>query len=139
MNTSHDTVDHPKRVRSYRGDTDRGAGNPPALLAIPTKVCRRSSTARRPVPMCAITHWTYLSPWPRRSRSRMATSAPLCSSPTACCSAPGWGNCSSPPVDEADPGLVDQFTDLLARAYLHAESDGVKDLLRSRGLIRPRG
>ena len=37
------------------------------------------------------------------------------------------------PVDEEDPSLADTFNNLLARAYIYGESDGVKDLLRSRG------
>ena len=36
------------------------------------------------------------------------------------------------PVDEADPAR--RFTELLARAYLFDEHDGVKDLLRKKGL-----
>lgn len=38
------------------------------------------------------------------------------------------------PVDEADPAVADLFNDLLARAYVLGEHDGVKDLLRERGL-----
>ena len=38
------------------------------------------------------------------------------------------------PVDDDDPGLARTFNDLLARAYVYGERDGVKVLLRSRGL-----
>ncbi len=41
------------------------------------------------------------------------------------------------PVDERDPSLADSFNDLLARAYVHDEHRGVKDLLRSHGLTDP--
>lgn len=37
------------------------------------------------------------------------------------------------PVD--DPGLADAFNALLAAAYVHGEHDGVKDLLRTHGLV----
>ncbi len=37
------------------------------------------------------------------------------------------------PVD--DPRLADSFNTLLAAAYLHDEHDGVKDLLRTHGLV----
>ncbi len=39
------------------------------------------------------------------------------------------------PVDDDDPSLAATFHHLLARAYVYGERDGVKDLLRSRGLI----
>lgn len=38
------------------------------------------------------------------------------------------------PVDEDDPAVADEFNDLLARAYVRGERDGLKDLLRDRGL-----
>ncbi len=38
------------------------------------------------------------------------------------------------PVDDNDPNLARTFNDLLARAYIYGEGDGVKALLRSRGL-----
>lgn len=38
------------------------------------------------------------------------------------------------PVDDADPSVADTFNDLLARAYVHDEDAGVKDMLRDRGL-----
>ena len=38
------------------------------------------------------------------------------------------------PVDDNDPSLARTFNDLLARAYVYSERDGVKALLRSRGL-----
>lgn len=38
------------------------------------------------------------------------------------------------PVDDNDPSLARTFNDLLARAYIYGEHDGVKTLLRSRGL-----
>jgi prophage maintenance system killer protein len=40
------------------------------------------------------------------------------------------------PVDDDDPSLARTFNDLLAKAYVYAERDGVKELLRSRGLTR---
>jgi prophage maintenance system killer protein len=40
------------------------------------------------------------------------------------------------PVDDDDPSLAKTFNDLLARAYVYDERDGVKELLRSRGLTR---
>jgi len=40
------------------------------------------------------------------------------------------------PVDDNDPSLARTFNDLLARAYVYADRDGVKALLRSRGLTR---
>lgn len=40
------------------------------------------------------------------------------------------------PVDDSDPSLSGAFHDLLARAYVYGEHDGVKDLLRLRGLTR---
>jgi hypothetical protein len=40
------------------------------------------------------------------------------------------------PVDDNDPSLAGTFNDLLARAYVYGEHDGVKALLRSRGLTR---
>lgn len=40
------------------------------------------------------------------------------------------------PVDDNDPSLARTFNDLLARAYLYGEHDGVKVLLQSRGLIK---
>ena len=42
------------------------------------------------------------------------------------------------PVDDNDPSLARTFNDLLARAYIYDERDGVKELLRSRGLTRLR-
>jgi prophage maintenance system killer protein len=38
------------------------------------------------------------------------------------------------PVDDNDARLATTFNDLLARAYINNERDGVKELLRSRGL-----
>ncbi|MDP9904598.1 Fic family protein [Arthrobacter bambusae] len=38
------------------------------------------------------------------------------------------------PVDEHDPRVADKFNDLLARAYIFDEHDGVKEMLRDRGL-----
>lgn len=38
------------------------------------------------------------------------------------------------PVDDNDSSLARRFNDLLARAYVYGEYDGVKALLRSRGL-----
>jgi prophage maintenance system killer protein len=40
------------------------------------------------------------------------------------------------PVDDHDPSLAAMFHDLLARAYVYGEGDGVKELLRGRGLTR---
>ncbi len=40
------------------------------------------------------------------------------------------------PVNDNDPGVARTFNDLLARAYIYGEHDGVKDLLRSHGLTR---
>lgn len=40
------------------------------------------------------------------------------------------------PVDDNDPSLARTFNDLLARAYIYGEHDGVKVLLQSRGLIK---
>ncbi|OHU47235.1 cell filamentation protein Fic [Mycobacteroides chelonae] len=40
------------------------------------------------------------------------------------------------PVDDNDPSVARAFNDLLARAYIHGENDGVKALLRRRGLTR---
>jgi prophage maintenance system killer protein len=40
------------------------------------------------------------------------------------------------PVDDDDPNLARTFNDLLARAYIYGERDGVKALLRSRGFAR---
>lgn len=40
------------------------------------------------------------------------------------------------PVDDNDPSLSGAFHDLLTRAYVYGEHDGVKDLLRLRGLTR---
>lgn len=37
------------------------------------------------------------------------------------------------PVDDEDPTLARAFNDLLARAYIHGEHNGVKTLLRDRG------
>lgn len=37
------------------------------------------------------------------------------------------------PVDENDPALADRFNDLLARAYVLNEHEGVKNLLRTQG------
>lgn len=39
------------------------------------------------------------------------------------------------PVDDDDPSLARRFNDLLARAYVLGEDEGVKALLRSRGLV----
>ncbi len=39
------------------------------------------------------------------------------------------------PVDEDDPSLSDRFNDRLARAYIHGDHDGVKDMLRVHGLV----
>ena len=41
------------------------------------------------------------------------------------------------PVDDNDPNLARTFNDLLARAYIYDEHDGVKALLRSQGLTTP--
>lgn len=49
----------------------------------------------------------------------------------------GAGTVLTIPVDEQDPSLSRRFNDLLARAYIHDEHDGVKDLLRQRG-FQPR-
>jgi prophage maintenance system killer protein len=38
------------------------------------------------------------------------------------------------PVDDNDPSLAKMFNDLLAKAYMYDEHDGVKDLLRIHGL-----
>lgn len=38
------------------------------------------------------------------------------------------------PVDDDDPGLAGTFNDLLARAYIFNEDDGVKAMMRSQGL-----
>ncbi|GAB3761209.1 Fic family protein [Microlunatus parietis] len=46
----------------------------------------------------------------------------------------GNGKLLTIPVDEDDPGLADTFNDLLARAYVMDEHEGVKELLRDRGL-----
>lgn len=40
------------------------------------------------------------------------------------------------PVDDHDPSLAAMFHDRLARAYVYGEGDGVKELLRGRGLTR---
>jgi prophage maintenance system killer protein len=40
------------------------------------------------------------------------------------------------PVDDDDPNLARTFNDLLARAYIYDERDGVDALLRSRGFSR---
>lgn len=40
------------------------------------------------------------------------------------------------PVNDNDPGVARTFNDLLARAYIYGEHDGVKDLLRSHGLTQ---
>ena len=37
------------------------------------------------------------------------------------------------PVDDQDPAVAGSFNDLLARAYVHNEPSGVKNLLRERG------
>ncbi|TCN45468.1 Fic/DOC family protein [Rhodococcus sp. SMB37] len=42
------------------------------------------------------------------------------------------------PVDENDPSLSDSFNDLLAKAYVRDERGGVKDLLRTHGLVAPK-
>lgn len=47
----------------------------------------------------------------------------------------GVGRMLSVPVDENDPEVSDEFTDLLAVAYLRGEHDAVKNLLREHGLI----
>lgn len=39
------------------------------------------------------------------------------------------------PVEDENPDIERQFNDLLARAYIHDEHDGVKALLRERGLV----
>jgi prophage maintenance system killer protein len=46
----------------------------------------------------------------------------------------GTGALLTIPVDDDDPTLARTFNDLLARAYLYDERDGVKELLRTRGL-----
>lgn len=38
------------------------------------------------------------------------------------------------PVDDDDPGVARTFNELLARAYVYGEHDGVKESLRTRGL-----
>lgn len=38
------------------------------------------------------------------------------------------------PVDDNDPSLARTFNDLLARVYVYGEHEGVRGLLRSRGL-----
>lgn len=38
------------------------------------------------------------------------------------------------PVDDNDPSLAETFNVLLAQAYIYDERDGVKELLRRRGL-----
>lgn len=40
------------------------------------------------------------------------------------------------PVDDDDPRLARTFNDLLARAYVYDERDGVKELLRRPGLTK---
>ncbi|GAA1085676.1 Fic family protein [Tsukamurella spumae] len=40
------------------------------------------------------------------------------------------------PVSDTDPTVADAFNDLLARAYLFGEDDGVKNLLRRDGIVR---
>lgn len=45
----------------------------------------------------------------------------------------GTGKLLTIPVDERDPGVADSFNDLLARAYVLDEFEGVKDLLRRLG------
>ncbi|KXO89356.1 Fic family protein [Tsukamurella pseudospumae] len=39
------------------------------------------------------------------------------------------------PVSDTDPAVADTFNDLLARAYLLGEDDGVKNLLRRDGIV----
>ncbi|MET9328291.1 Fic family protein [Tsukamurella sp. NPDC003166] len=39
------------------------------------------------------------------------------------------------PVSDTDPAVADAFNDLLARAYLFGEDDGVKNLLRRDGIV----
>lgn len=39
------------------------------------------------------------------------------------------------PVDDDNPRVAGEFNDLLARAYIYDEHDGVKALLRERGLV----
>lgn len=46
----------------------------------------------------------------------------------------GSGKLLTIPLDEDDPSIADSFNDLLARAYVFNEHDGVKDLLRERGI-----
>lgn len=46
----------------------------------------------------------------------------------------GTGLLLTIPVDEDDPSVADTFNDLLARAYVRGDANGVKDLLRSAGL-----
>lgn len=43
------------------------------------------------------------------------------------------------PVDDNDPSLARTFNDLLARAYVNGKHEGVRALLRSRGLTIHRG
>lgn len=40
------------------------------------------------------------------------------------------------PVEDDDPSLARTFNELLAKAYVFGESDGIKALLRSRGLTK---
>lgn len=47
----------------------------------------------------------------------------------------GTGKLLVIPVSESDPSVADTFNDLLARAYLFGEDDGVKDLLRRDGVV----
>lgn len=39
------------------------------------------------------------------------------------------------PFDEDDPGVADSFNDLLARAYVFNDDDGVKATMRARGFV----
>lgn len=51
----------------------------------------------------------------------------------------GVGELLTIPVDEQDPSLADSFNDLLARAYVLNEHEGVKNLLREYGLTPLKG
>lgn len=50
--------------------------------------------------------------------------------------ASGAGALLTIPADDNDPSLTAMFHDRLARAYVYGEGDGVKKLLRERGLTR---
>lgn len=45
----------------------------------------------------------------------------------------GTGLLLTVPIDARAPTLSDTFNDLLAKAYVHDDHDGVKDLLRAQG------